>query len=118
MARSLIGQDSTARRKPMNTGTKDEIKGTLHEVKGKIKEKAGQITNRPDLETEGKSEHIAGKVEKKIGQIEKVIEKQLRRGLSGACSCIRNNCCTAVPRSIRQRFDGRSILTSFSKSRV
>src|ERR1019366_4455976 len=79
------GQDSTIRRKPMSTGTKDEIKGKFHEVKGKVKEKTGQVTNNPDLEAEGKAEHRAGKVEKKVGQIEKVLEKYIRRALCGSC---------------------------------
>jgi uncharacterized protein YjbJ (UPF0337 family) len=70
MARSLIRQDSTIRRKQMSTGTKDEIKGKFHEVKGKVKEKTGQVTNNPDLEAEGKAERRAGKIEKKVGQIE------------------------------------------------
>jgi uncharacterized protein YjbJ (UPF0337 family) len=71
------GQDSTItiRRKPMSTGTKDEIKGKFHEVKGKVKEKTGQVTNNPDLRNEGQAENITGKVEKKVGQIEKVFEK-------------------------------------------
>jgi uncharacterized protein YjbJ (UPF0337 family) len=72
---SLIRQFSTIRRKPMSTGTKDEIKGKFHEVKGKVKEKTGQVTNNPDLEAEGKAEHRTGKIEKKVGQIEKVLEK-------------------------------------------
>src|ERR1039458_7989552 len=76
------GQDSTIRRKPMSTGTKDEIKGKFHEVKGKVKEKTGQVTNNPDLEAEGKDEHRAGKVEKRSGRSRRCS----RSKLGGLCA--------------------------------